>query len=151
MKLRINETQEPMYNFRFKTAKDVYDKMKEYAKADREMFHVMYLNAQNQVMACELHTIGSVGQASIYTGEVFRGALLANAARIICVHNHPGGQVTPSAGDDEITKEIVKAGLLLQVKLLDHVIIAATGFYSYADNGRIQEYELEAGIFSIFK
>ena len=145
MKLRINETKEPLYPFAFTHAKDVYDKMKEYAKADREMFIVMYLNTKNKVIDCELHTIGAVDVASVYTKEVFRGALLANACAIICVHNHPSGGVRPSAGDNGITRELVTAGAMLQIKVLDHVIIGSEGFFSYADDGRIGDYEREAG------
>ena len=145
MKLRINESKEPLYPFAFSTARDVYDKMKEYAKADREMFMVMYLTAKNKVIDCELHSVGAVDEVAVYPKEVFRGALLANARAIICVHNHPSGGVHPSAGDDEITRQLVKAGTMLQINVLDHVIIGSEGFFSYADDGRIGEYEIEAG------
>ena len=145
MRLRINETREALYSFPFTDSKDVYNKMKEYARADREMFMVMYLTGKKHVIDCELHTIGAVDTAAVYPREVFRGALLANASAIICVHNHPSGDVTPSAQDDQVTKEIVKAGVVLQVKVLDHVILGAEGYYSYADEGRIAEEELAAG------
>ena len=97
MKLRINESKEVLYSFPFTDSKDVYNKMKEYSKADREMFMVMYLNARNHVIDCELHSVGMVDSAAVYPREVFRGALLANACAIICVHNHPSGDVTPSS------------------------------------------------------
>lgn len=145
MKLRINENKEELYSFPFTDSKDVYNKMKEYAKADREMFMVMYLNAQNHVLDCELHSIGMVDSSAVYPKEVFRGALLANACAIICIHNHPSGSVTPSASDNEITEAIVKAGVILQVNVLDHVIIGTEGYYSYADEGRLGEMEQEAG------
>jgi len=145
MKLRINESKEVLYSFPFTDSKDVYEKMKEYAKADREMFMVMYLNTQNHVIDCELHSIGMVDTAAVYPREVMRGALLANASAIICVHNHPSGTVTPSGYDDEITKAIVKAGIILQIRVLDHVIIGTQGYYSYADKGKIGDMEAEAG------
>lgn len=145
MKLRINETKELLYPFAFSTSRDVYDKMKEYARADREMFMVMYLTTKNKVIDCELHTIGAVDEARVYTKEVFRGALLANACAIICVHNHPSGGVYPSPGDDEVTRQLVAAGAMLQINVLDHVIIGGEGFFSYADDGRIGDYEREAG------
>ncbi|MCK4384697.1 MAG: hypothetical protein KAW52_00395 [candidate division Zixibacteria bacterium] len=145
MKLRINESKEVLYSFPFTDSKDVYNKMKEYAKADREMFMVMYLNARNHVIDCELHSVGMVDSASVYPREVFRGALLANACAIICVHNHPSGDVTPSGSDNEITSAVVKAGVILQVNVLDHIIIGTEGYYSYADEGRIGDYEKEAG------
>ena len=145
MKLRINESKEVMYNFPFKDSRDVYEKMKEYAKADREMFMVMYLSAKSQVIDCELHSLGAVDTCGVYPREVMRGALLANASAIICVHNHPSGDCHPSEPDNEITKQLVKAGELLNIKVLDHVILGTEGYYSYADHGRIAEYEIEAG------
>lgn len=144
MKIRIDDTKEVRYNFRFSSSLDVYEKMKEYAKADRELFMVMYLTAQNQVVDCELHTIGSVNTSAVYLGEVFRGALLANASSIICVHNHPSGECEPSKGDNEITKSLVHAGCLLQIKVLDHVIIGNGQYYSYGDQGLMGDYEAEA-------
>lgn len=145
MRLRINETKEVMYDFKFHSSRDVYDKMKEYSKADREMFMVMYLTANNKVIDCELHSIGMVDSSAVYPREVFRGALLANACSIICIHNHPSGGCAPSSCDNEITKEIVKAGVLLQVRVLDHVILGSEGYYSYGDEGLIGDYEREAG------
>lgn len=144
MKLRINETKETLYNFPFSDPRDVYEKMKEYAKADREMFMVMYLTAKSHVIDCELHSIGAVNTTGVYLKELFRGALLANACSIICIHNHPAGDVAPSVSDDEITSEIVKAGIILQVKVLDHIILG-DGYYSYADEGKIGDMEAEAG------
>jgi len=145
MKLRINETREVLYSFPFTDSKDVYNKMKEYARADREMFMVMYLTARSHVIDCELHSIGAVNTSVVYPREVMRGALLANARSIICVHNHPSGDVTPSAQDDQITKEIVRAGVILQVMVLDHIILGHDGYYSYADEGKIGDMEAEAG------
>ena len=145
MKLRINETRETLYSFPFTSSKDVYQKMKEYAKADREMFMVLYLTGKKHVIDCELHSVGAVNTASVYPREVMRGALMANACAIICVHSHPSGDVTPSAQDDQVTKEIVKAGVVLQVKVLDHIILGDGCYYSYADEGRITEEEIAAG------
>lgn len=145
MKLRINESKEVMYSFPFTDSKDVYEKMKEYSKADRELFMVMYLNTKNHVLGCELHSVGMVDTTPVYTRELFRGALLANAVGIIVIHNHPSGDVAPSVSDNEITGELVKAGVILQIKVLDHVIIGTEGYYSYADEGRLGEMEQEAG------
>jgi len=86
-----------------------------------------------------------VDSAAVYPREVMRGALLANACAIICVHNHPSGDITPSGQDAEITKEIVKAGVVLQINVLDHIIIGTEGYYSFADEGRIGDIEAEAG------
>ena len=145
MKLRINESKEVLYSFPFKDSKDVYNKMKEYAKADREMFMVMYLNTQNHVIDCELHSIGMVDSSAVYPREVMRGALLANVCAIICIHNHPSGDISPSGQDDQITQELVKAGAVLQIRILDHIILGNGAYYSYADDGRLADYERKAG------
>lgn len=145
MKLRINETKEEMYSFPFTDSKDVYEKMKEYGKADRELFMVMYLNAQGHVMDCELNSIGTVNTSFVHPKEVFRSALLVNAVSIICIHNHPSGNTTPSTEDRELTKSLVKAGTLLQITVLDHLIIGADCYFSFADQGLIGDYETEAG------
>jgi len=145
MKLRINETKKPLYDFQFSSSADVYEKMKEYSKADREMFMVMYMTAKNHVVDCELHSIGAVDTSAVYIKELFRGALLANASSIICVHNHPSGDCTPSEADNQITKEILKAAINLQIPFLDHVIIGNAGYYSYADDGVLAQYEMDYG------
>jgi DNA repair protein RadC len=66
---------------------------------------------------------------------MFASALKIGATGLIIAHNHPSGQLTPSAQDIEITKDIVKGGDILRIKVLDHLIITADGYYSMADNG----------------
>jgi len=68
--------------------------------------------------------------------------LLNNACSLICVHHHPSGDAEPSLSDREITKQIVKGGDLLGIKILDHVIIGKGKFYSFADEGLIDEFLL---------
>ena len=69
--------------------------------------------------------------------NVFQGALLTNAVAMVLGHNHPSGNIRPSKEDDRITNQIAKAGELLNIRVLDHIIFTREGFYSYEDEGRI--------------
>lgn len=68
---------------------------------------------------------------------IFQIALLTNASGIICAHNHPSGNLKPSAGDIVLTKKLVDGGKLLEVQVLDHLIITPTGYHSMADAGQM--------------
>ena len=131
-------------NFNLGCSRDVYERFKAYSTADREMFMILFLDTCNHIIDSELHTIGDVDSSSVYPRQVFRSALLHNSSSIICVHNHPGGDAEPSLGDKDITKVLVRAGVLLQIKALDHVIVSRSGYFSFGDDGLIREYSIEA-------
>lgn len=104
------------------------------AKADREQMLCLHLNTKHWPIGRQLIGIGTLDSTLIHPREVFKAALLSNAAAILLVHNHPSGDPTPSRDDDEITQMVVRAGAILGVKLLDHVIVAADGkYYSYQE------------------
>ena len=116
-----------------------------YRALDRETFVLIFLNAKNHVIDTEVHAIGSIDSSAVYPREVFRSAILKNAASIICVHNHPSGDPEPSPCDREITRSLVHAGALLQIKVLDHIIITpGEAYYSFGDNGIIEEFQADA-------
>jgi DNA repair protein RadC len=77
--------------------------------------------------------IGSLTAALVHAREVFKPAVLANAAAVILAHNHPSGDPEPSREDRELTERLVKAGRLLGITVLDHVIVGEERFYSFAD------------------
>jgi DNA repair protein RadC len=81
------------------------------------------LDTKNRVLASRMVYQGSVNQAQVRIGEVFREAIRHNAANVVVVHNHPSGDPTPSAADVSLTAELVKAGDLLGIDLLDHLIV----------------------------
>ncbi|MBD5319374.1 MAG: JAB domain-containing protein [Bacteroides sp.] len=103
----------------------------------RESFKVAYLNRANKVVG--VHTISSGGTAATVVDlkMIFSGALLANATSIILCHNHPSGSILPSPQDDSLTRKMVEAGKILEIRVLDHVIITRTDHYSYADNSKL--------------
>ncbi|GAI90180.1 unnamed protein product [marine sediment metagenome] len=131
--------------FSFSSSAQVYEKMKGYQKADREIFVVLFLNSKNVVTNIEMHTIGSFDATAVYPHQIFRSALLNNASAIICVHNHPSGDPEPSLSDRDITKQITIGSYAVGIRLLDHVVLGDGGrYFSFADQGLIGDYEKES-------
>ena len=81
--------------------------------------------------------IGTLDYSVVHPREVFKEAVLVSASSIICVHNHPSGNVIPSKNDFEITKRLVSIGDMLGIKVIDHVIIGSEKYYSFLENGDI--------------
>ncbi len=100
-----------------------------------EEFHVLALGSQSQVLADLLITRGLLNSALVHPREVFRAAIAEAAAGIIVVHNHPSGDPTPSEEDRAVTRQLVDAGRLLDVPVLDHVIIGGERYVSFAEAG----------------
>ena len=95
----------------------------EMAALDQEQLRVVLLDTKHRVLAIRTIYQGSVNQAQVRIAEVFREAIRHNAVALIAVHNHPSGDPTPSAADVTLTAELAKAGDLLDVEVLDHLII----------------------------
>ncbi len=100
-----------------------------------EAFYVMSLGSQSQLRAVEEVTRGILNSSLVHPREVYRSAILAGAAGIILVHNHPSGDPTPSADDRAVTRQLVDAGRLLDVPCYDHVILAGEQYVSFAEAG----------------
>jgi len=100
-----------------------------------EAFYVMSLGSQSQVRAIEELTRGILNSSLIHPREVFRSAILAGAAGIIVVHNHPSGDPTPSGDDRAVTRQLVDAGRLLDLPVYDHVILGGDRYMSFAEAG----------------
>jgi DNA repair protein RadC len=99
-------------------------------KEQREHFLVLLLNARHEVMAKETVSVGSLNASIVHPREVFKAAVLASAAAIVLVHNHPSGDPEPSEEDLSITKRLVEAGELLGISVLDHIVVASRGVVS---------------------
>lgn len=127
-----------------KSSKDVYDylylTMRDLKK---EVFRVLFLDGKNQIIEIEDLFKGTLNQSSVYPREIIKAAIKYNAAGLIFVHNHPSGSPEPSPSDKEITRELVFAGNLMQIKVLDHIIIGENRYFSFADEGLIEEYNLK--------
>lgn len=109
----------------------------------KEKFKVIFLDAKNQIIEEKTLFEGTVDSSAIYPREIIKDALRYEASSMIFVHNHPSGDPEPSPCDKEITRDLVFAARLMQLKVLDHIIIGNNCFFSFADQGLIEEYEFQ--------
>jgi len=103
----------------------------------REHFAVMLLNRKNHILAMHDISIGSLSSSIVHPREVFRAAIRYAAAAMIVLHNHPSGDPTPSREDIAVTRRLVRAGELLDIPVLDHIIIGDNKFHSFKEKGMI--------------
>jgi DNA repair protein RadC len=101
----------------------------------KEHFLCLYLNARNQVVHKEVISIGSLSASIVHPREVFRVALQHAVASVLLAHNHPSGDVSPSKDDLELTRRLVKAGELMGIEVLDHLIVGPQEFLSLKERG----------------
>ena len=103
-----------------------------------EVFKVVYLNSNNRIIDISDAAVGTVNQAMPIVREIIHTALQKFAAAIICVHNHPSGNLVPSLEDKKFTGELSAAGKLMGIKVLDHIIIGDSNYFSFADESRLE-------------
>ncbi len=103
----------------------------------QECFLVLELNTKNIIFNQKIVTLGILNSSLVHPREVFKSAIRNSAASIIAVHNHPSGNFTPSKEDDSVTQRLSKSGEIIGIKLIDHVIIAKKGYYSYREQGKL--------------
>ncbi|MGB7000625.1 MAG: DNA repair protein RadC [Halobacteriota archaeon] len=105
-----------------------------------EIFKVIFLDSANQTIDDENLFEGTLNASSVYPREIVKSAVNKNAASLIFVHNHPSGDPTPSGSDRAITEDLVYACNLVQITVLDHIIIGDNVYFSFADEGLLEEY-----------
>ncbi len=110
-------------------ARMVAELMAEEAKADRECFWVLHLNAKNEIIEKELVSMGTVSSSLVHPREVFKKAILNGSSGIITVHNHPSSNPTPSKDDRTIWTRLDEAGKIMGIQVLDHLIVSPSGKY----------------------
>jgi DNA repair protein RadC len=110
----------------------------------RENFKVLFLDAKNQILEEKTLFEGTVDSSAVYPREIIRDALRYEASSLVFVHNHPSGDPDPSLCDKEITRDLVFAARVMQLKVLDHIIIGNNCYFSFADQGLIEEYEFQS-------
>ena len=101
----------------------------------QEHFVCLYLNTKNQVLHKQTVFIGSLNASIVHPREVFKEAFRRSAASIICIHNHPSGDPTPSREDIEVTKRLVECGKIIGIDILDHLIIGEKKYISLKEKG----------------
>jgi DNA repair protein RadC len=100
-----------------------------------ESFAVLFLDVKNRLIACEELFRGTLTHTSVYPREIVKAALAHNAAGVILAHNHPSGTTDPSAADKSLTQALKQALALVDVRVLDHFVVAAREIYSFLENG----------------
>jgi DNA repair protein RadC len=106
-----------------------------FAHQQYESFVVLFVDAQNRVLACEEMFRGTLTQTAVYPREVVKRALAVNAAAVILAHNHPSGLAEPSFADNTLTRSLANALSMVDVRVLDHLIVAGNTVLSYAERG----------------
>ncbi len=118
------------------TPTDVAGVLQEYFRdKDREEFLIVLLNTANVVVGLSQISVGGLAASVVEPRQVFKVAVLANAAALILAHNHPSGNVEPSREDIRITRQLVEAGQLMGIPVHDHLIIAGATYTSLAERG----------------
>lgn len=116
---------------------DVVRFVREMEDYDRERFKILYLDNKNRIVGVENISEGTINAAIIHPREAVKGAVLANAAGVILVHNHPSGVPEPSREDDLIVPRLIEGFGLLSIDVTDAIIIGKEGYYSYRESGRL--------------
>lgn len=113
-----------------RTARQVYEYLKDMRDLKKEQLRGLYLNSRYNLIHDEVISIGTLTSNIVHPREVFKPALEYSAAAIIIAHNHPSGSIKPSQGDIQITNQLLKASKIIGIDLLDHIIIAGNKFMS---------------------
>jgi DNA repair protein RadC len=105
--------------------------------ADVEKFGFLALDTKNKIIGIHIVSVGSLQSSIVHPREVFKAAILNNAASIIIFHNHPSGDPTPSQDDIDTTQRIREAGKIIGIELLDHIITGEGTYYSFREYGQL--------------
>lgn len=128
-------------------SKDIYNIMQQILlredkiDQDREHFWVIGLDTKNRILFIELVSLGSINRTLAEPMEVFSLALQKRAVKIVLCHNHPSGDLTPSAADKDITDRLIQVGIIVDVQVIDHMIISTKAHLSFAEIGLLAELE----------
>ena len=143
MNIKLKESQDKKIN----SSDDIYGIMQKILlrenKIDRNREHLwtISLSTAHKILNIELVTMGAINKVLIEPMEIFSVPLQKRAVKIILVHNHPSGELKPSAGDKDITDRLIQCGRIMNVPVLDHLIITEKTYFSFADTGLLEELE----------
>ena len=128
---------EPTGSVKIQKPEDILPLVDTYREKPQEYFICISLSGAGEVISTRVITIGILNHSLVHPREVFAGAITDRAASVICVHNHPSGSLEASTQDIAITRQLQEAGALLGIQLLDHIIVAKTGFSSMKEKGQV--------------
>ena len=128
----------------FQSSQEIFDYLYHSMRdLKKEVFKVIYLTSQNQIIDTSDLFGGTVNSAAVVPRQIVEQALAHNAAALIFAHNHPTGVCEPSKSDKDITRDLVFAAGTVQIKILDHLIIGNNRYFSFAGEGLISRYEMD--------
>ena len=128
----------------FQSSQEIFDYLYHSMRdLKKEVFKVIYLTSQNQIIDTSDLFEGTVNSAAVVPRQIVEQALAHNAAALIFAHNHPTGVCEPSKSDKDITRDLVFAASTVQIKILDHLIIGNNRYFSFAGEGLISQYEMD--------
>lgn len=119
-----------------KSSTDIYNQCRDLSMLNIEHFDILLLNQAFRLIKRVNISCGGIDQTTVDVRLIMKHFVLNDATVLVCVHNHPSGSLKPSKEDEDITSKIKRAGELLNIRLLDHVIIGDT-YYSFHDNGKL--------------
>ncbi|MDM8555465.1 DNA repair protein RadC [Desulfococcaceae bacterium HSG7] len=120
---------------KIKTPLDVLPLVRHYADRRQEYFLCISLNGANEVITCRVVSVGLVNTTQVHPREVFADPITDRASSVALAHNHPSGDLAPSKEDIGVTRQLRKAGEILGISVLDHIIFNTKGHYSFLENG----------------
>ena len=126
----------PYANREIDTPKDLVAVLKKsLAKTDREVFLTVNLSGINEINNINIVSVGCLTHTIVEPRDVFKAAILSNAFRIVVAHSHPSGKSFPSQEDIDMTRKLIRCGEILDIKIMDHIIIAGKEYLSFAEKG----------------
>lgn len=134
---RCKYENEVIVSKKFDNPKLIFDYYKDRVDWNQEQFFCLYLDSGNKIIKEKLLFLGTVNKSLVHPRDIFKEAFSVNASSIICVHNHPSDNLTPSVEDINLTNRIKEISRLMGITFLDHIIVGKTNFYSFFENGKI--------------
>jgi len=135
---RREELEPELKNFDIKDPESVVKAIRASIKDKaKEHFKLILLNPRNKIIGISTISIGTLNASLVHPREVFKDAIMHTAASVVLAHNHPSGDPEPSEDDITITKRLIEAGKILGIEVMDHIIIAKNGFFSFKEKGLI--------------
>ena len=135
---RINKQKMNLKKITFDNSLNVYEFYKDDLENEKqEQFNCLYLDSKKHLIKDITLFKGTLDQSLVHPREVFKNALILSASSIICIHNHPSGDVMPSLADKNLTKRLREIGFLMGIPLNDHIIIGKDKYYSFYENDEI--------------
>ncbi len=135
---RIFSNENTIKETRYTNSKVIYENVKNlFLDKKQECFYCLYFDNKQHLIGRELLFKGTVNRSIVHPREIFKYAYLYSATAIVCIHNHPSGDIKPSLEDIELTDAVSSIGKINKIPLLDHLIIGNNNYYSFSDNGKI--------------